>query len=324
MKKYLLLILTIFLTTLTSCELFYSQNPYTINLMTIALDYENSNDSLINALTGTINDAKEIEKAFREISERQQVDFNSYNYYQIGPSAATATINDPLYPSKSNILTALDNLESLSNENTITIIFYSGHGVVSNGSWVLGETNNTASKYLSVEEIYNAIKDINGKTLIISDSCYSGNLYQDSAYSILDKNYSFAEAYEKFISTDIKYDTEDVYILSATDSDNPSYEMNLQPKNLVRNHGFLTKALLEGIGWCDGEKGVLTYDVIPELIEDDGIQGKLAKGLPPAALNNILSVDSLVKYIKNNQGLSLSYQYPQVSGGRFDLVLFKY
>ena len=36
MKKYLLLILTIFLTTLTSCELFYSQKPYTINLMTIA------------------------------------------------------------------------------------------------------------------------------------------------------------------------------------------------------------------------------------------------------------------------------------------------
>ncbi len=322
MKKYLLLILTIFLTTLTSCELYYSQNPYTINLMTIALDYQNNNDSDDN-LTGTINDAKEIEKTFRLISERQQVDFNSYNYYQIGPSAATATINDPLYPSKSNILIALDNLESLSNENTITIIFYSGHGVVSNGSWVLGETNNTASKYLSVEEIYNAIKDINGKTLIISDSCYSGNLYQDSAYSILEKNYSFAEAFEKFVSTDIKYDTEDIYILSATDSDKPSYE-NLFTSKTYRNHGFLTKALLEGMGWCDGEKGVLTYDVIPEMIDDDGIQGKLAEGLPPAALNNILSVDSLVKYIKNNQDIPLILQYPQVSGGRFDLVLFKY
>ncbi len=322
MKKYLLLILTIFLTTLTSCELFYSQKPYTINLMTIALDYENNNDAE-DDLTGTINDAKEIEKAFREISERQQVDFNSYNYYQIGLSADTATINNPLYPSKSNILTALDNLVLLSNDNTITIIFYSGHGIESNGSWVLGKTNNIASIALSVEEIYNAIKDINGKTLIISDSCYSGNLYQDSAYSILDKNYSFAEAYEKFISTDSKYDTEDIYILSATDSYNKSWERKFDTL-VFRNHGFLTKALLEGIGWCDGEKGVLTYDVIPEMIKEDGIQGELAKGLPPAALNNILSVDSLIKYIKYNQGIPLSYQYPQISGGRFDLVLFKY
>jgi hypothetical protein len=303
MKKYLLLILTIFLTTLTSCELFYSQKPYTINLMTIALDYENNNDAE-DDLTGTINDAKEIEKAFREISERQQVDFNSYNYYQIGLSADTATINDPLYPSKSNILTALDNLVLLSNDNTITIIFYSGHGIESNGSWVLGKTNNIASIALSVEEIYNAIKDINGKTLIISDSCYSGNFYKDSAYTISDYNFTFADAFEKFIGTDSKYDTEDIYILSASQYFEVSYESS------DRGHGYFTYELLNGLGWNHNS-------------------GTIDQAIPPAAKNNILSVDSLVAYIrpeilKYYYTGEIGYQYPQVSGGRFDLVLFKY
>jgi len=98
----------------------------------------------------------------------------------------------------------------------------------------------------------------------------------------------------------------------------------------MRLHGFFTKALLEGLGWCDdGIKGYLSNFVDPNLDTEDGIQGDLAPGLPPAAKNNILSVDSLLSYIKDNQEIALKSiyyqsQYPQVLGDRYDLILFEF
>jgi len=98
----------------------------------------------------------------------------------------------------------------------------------------------------------------------------------------------------------------------------------------MRLHGFFTKALLEGLGWDDGIKGNLSDSVDEDYIDiEDRIQGELAQGLPPANKNNILSVDSLVSYIKENQEIALNSmysesQYPQVLGDRYDLVLFEF
>ena len=75
------------------------------------------------------------------------------------------------------------------------------------------------------------------------------------------------------------------------------------------------------MGWCDGEKGILTYNCINSLTDTNGIQGTLATGLPPAAKKHCLSIDSLDQYIKQNQDILLKsedilieHQYPQITG----------
>lgn len=335
MKKTLSLIFII-LFLFSSCELAYEQTPYDINLITIALDYSNTD---VNSLNGTINDAREIEKAFRESCKRNQINYTSNNFYQIGTSYDFQTINNNQYPKKANILKALDELINSSSDSSINIIYYSGHSD-STGSWLLGTTDSENGdsfdrfdiiKYdqiLSVNEIYKKLKLVKGKKLLIVDSCYSGNFKQDSPYSLDENNFTFDSAYKKLLSNESTIE-DNIFILCATEKNNYAHEPTYCSGQ--RLHGYFTKALLEGMGWCDGEKGVLTYNCINSLTDNNGIQGTLATGLPPAAKKHCLSIDSLDQYIKQNQDILLKsedilieHQYPQITGKRFDLVLFKY
>jgi len=321
--KPLLIVSSVFLLfSSISCELSNDDYSYEINLVTIALDYSIYPG---NELYGTLNDAKEIEKAIRLNCLKQEIPYSSYKYYQIGDSYTSDTSAGIYYPSKANILDALDNLAALSNNNSINIIYYSGHSF-DNGSWLVArESASESFSALSVEEIYDKLKILNGKNLLISDSCFSGSFYKESAYSVENENLSFITAFNKFISTDSE--VSNTYILCATEKDNTAHEPYYENREGMRIHGYFTKALLEGLGWCDGDKGILTEELIDTITDEDGIQGKLAETIPPAAQNNILSVDHLVEYIKANQDIALSegeHQYPQVSGGRNDLVLFEY
>ncbi len=320
------------------CDLIYVSNPYEINLITIALDYQNSIN--VNNLYGTINDAREIEKSFRTMCERNEVNYTSYNYYQKGDDYSEETINNLFYPSKMHILEGLKKLRDNSKNNSINIIYYSGHSD-QEGSLILATTdsnegkinfNNSTNKIeqnqkITTDELYQAIKDYKGQTIIISDSCFSGNLYKENAYSLKEEEIDLSSLYNKFISQE--NNNSNIYILVATEQNNTAHEPCYQVG--IRQHGYFTKALLEGLGWCDGVKGELSNEIVSELIDNNGVQGILAKGLPPAVKNNILSIDSLVEYIEEHQEISLyenqnsiAHQYPQVSGGRFDVVLFKY
>lgn len=329
MKKLTLIILSVFL--LISCDLNVEETYYSINLISIGLDYSNT---LIQAnyLEGTINDAKEFQKALTQMCEENDIDINSYGYFQIGKSHDSETIEDSSYPSKTNILEAFENLETIADENSINIIYYSGHGT-SDGSFVLATTNTetgqlsyddegnlSSDQKLTVSELYEDIEDVPGKTIIIADSCYSGNFYQDSVYSLTEDDFSLTKAFELFFSDDSEEsDYSDIYIISAAKSDETSAEYGYS-----RVHGHFTKALLEGMGWCDGEKGVLSYYRLPQLIDpDDGIQGVLAEGEPPATSNGILSLDSLMAYVSDNIDEKAT-QTAQISSWRYDLVLFKY
>ena len=330
MKKYFILILLL-LVLFTSCDIAHSDFSYEINLVTIALDYQNTN---VRNLFGTLNDAKEVEKAIRSNCEKQEINYSSYNYYQSGYSHNTTTVNNVNYPSKTHIINALDNLESISHTNSINIIYFSGHSN-SQGSWLLatdditnGETFDSENELnedllIRVDEVYNKLKNVKGKILLVVDSCYSGSFYRENSYSLKEENMSFANAFKKLISKDSEIS--DTYILCATEKDNTAYEPNFNvPERL---HGYFTKALLEGLGWCDGDKGLLTQYSIEAITDENGVQGILSEGIPPASRNKILSVDSLLSYIKRNQDIALNgitHQYPQVSGGRFDLVLFDY
>lgn len=332
-----LFIIFIVLLLFIGCDLFYVSRPYEINLITIALDYQNTINA--NNLYGTINDAREVEKALRIMCERNEVNFSSYNYYQVGDDYSENTINNLEYPSKYHILEGLKKLKKNSKSNSINIIYYSGHSD-DEGSFVLATTdsiqgninfdNSTnkieTSQKITPNELYQALEDFKGQTILISDSCYSGNLYRANSYS-LKEEIDLQSLYNKFISEDSN--NSNIYILVATEKNNTAHEPYYEVG--YRQHGYFSKALLEGLGWCDGTKGEIKNEIIPELIDNNGIQGTLAQGVPPAAKNNILSIDSLVEYIEENQEINLksnqnniAHQYPQVSGGRYDVVLFKY
>ena len=309
MKKIsLICLLLIFL--LTSCEFFYNQSPYKINIITIGQDYKNNIYSS-DDLNGTLNDANDISDAFKDLSTNNNVDYDVYEFRQEGSSLSQDLIDTSYYPSKANVVSFLSNLNNISDENTINFIFYSGHGA-NDGSWALATTDLDEKKMyiddlLSPTEIYNIIQDKNGKTVIISDSCYSGNFYQDSNYTVYEEEYSLSSVFEKLFSSGS--DNDSIFFISATESDNTSHEPSSVPIG-ERNHGFFTKAFLDGLGWDD-----TTLSIVSDV--------------PPATENNILSLDSIIKYVKDNQEISLeseylSSQYPQISGWRYDLVLFSY
>lgn len=302
--KRLLIISLIILIFLSSCELFYSQNPYTINVITIGMNYSHTSTTL-DDLYGTLNDSKDIEQAFKLLSKKNDIEYTSKKYIQDEDSTY-------IYPSKDNIVSALRDINNNSNENTINIIYYSGHGINSSGSWVLAGKNNDeeSAPYdinlaLSISEIYELLSDVKGKVVIFSDSCFSGQFYKNSVYTINEKDLTYENAFIKLFSTESE--NENIYFISATEANNSSWEPNGDDTRL---HGYFTKALLDGLGWND-----------ETLI--------ISENIPPAIDNNILSLDSLLKYIKENQNIVLynennPSQYPQISGWRYDLTLFKY
>lgn len=342
MKKkgcILLVLLSCLLTTSCSMEFNSPRQHGDIYLLSIALDYANTN---VTTLKGTINDSNELTKAFEENTARCARNFHGTKFQQAGPLYGTEILTCPSYPSKDHLLSYLRQQITIASENDLTIISYSGHGDREKGSWLLGCTdektgrticngNINESQLLSPEELFAELSKIPGKKLIISDSCFCGNFIRQNSTTIskLTAGNVWKAALEKLYGTDPTY-KDDIYVLCATTSDNTSHE----PSPLLHDHihGYFTKALLEGLGWCDGTKGQLENTIVPSAVQADGIQGKLSDGLPPACDScNLLTTDSLYAYIITHQQIPLSdngsgtsHQHPMTNGGRSDLILFAY
>lgn len=330
MKKTILT--TIFtLLFLLSCELAPSDYRAEMNLITISLDYHNSTD--VNNLHATLNDAKEFNKVICEICNRQEITLSPEEYYQEGEGIDNATIENPKYPTKPHVLTALEQLKDKSKDNSINIIYFSGHGLKVDGSWLLATTTGESlnpdgtvknSQLLSPDEIYEKLEGIRGNTLIISDSCHSGFLYRENPYSLKEENFTLGEAFKKFFDSSSSLRYENIYFLSSVNHDKTAYEQGKgEVEENEKTHGYFTKALLEGLGWAKGNGTVLE----DENIDLTNFPTMLNHGAPPASINGIVSVDSLYSYIIKNQEIyagALEYQDPQVAGRRKDLILFRY
>lgn len=339
MKRIIIILIAcIYAISLIGCELSIKQNEGAMNLITVALDYKNTN---IASLYGTLNDAKELEKALRFNANKTNKKFNSYKFFQEGFDNSKSTIENRNYPSVTNILKAFDNISINSQENDITIFYFSGHGMQNDGSILTGTTDYNEGKTLldlnkinpnyliKPIQIKEKLSRIKGKKLIIVDSCYSGFFYTESGNTV-DTSKVKKSIFKTFFNKSIRRD-QSIFILCATEFNNyshePSYLLNSHP------HGYFSAKLLEGLGWSYGEKGVITNKTVPAVIDPtDNIQGILSVGLPPASNNsNTLSVDDLYIYIKEHQDIPLVkikekrvHQHPKVNSGRKDLVLFKY
>lgn len=256
MKKLIFFILPLFI-LLSSCELIIPNNKTERNvyLVSLALEYYST-----NKLNGTINDQKGIydEIQFLCNKDRYPLNYtlitqegnkikvkdnnveNEYNYFF---GSHTTIIKD-------NLLNTLKSYASKMDDNDLLLFHYSGHGY-DDGNLVYDIIYKSSIKldlyFITIDEIYNAIKDSKGIKFLLIDSCFSGNIY-DQLTSEKDNN-SFNNIFENPSVNN------NIFILSGARSDEKSYEWpNKDDYEEGINYpifGNMTRLFLRRLGYDD-------------------------------------------------------------------------
>ncbi len=328
MRKLIPLLLSIVL-ILASCELF-TDEPVAgdVYAIMVGLDYQNNSQ---RDLYGTINDANELDLAFKSVTQQTGKAYFGYKFLQIGSSFVSSTTHTigsksvNSYPSLSNLKEAIAALKDITQKDDLILFTYSGHGN-DDGTIALGSSSYSDAALSPVQEILDSFvdNDIKGRKLIILDTCYSGVSLPDSPGSsntVLGS--SIDDWYAKYWDNTL-YELPDLFVLTAS-ADTESYEDEFNKEATVgtkHNHGLFTAALLEALGWRHPHATDITTVVL---------------GNPPALRGSALSVDSIYSYVFNyiekhpdyNPQWSIfklneTTQHPLVSGGAMDMVLFRF
>jgi uncharacterized caspase-like protein len=309
---------------MASCELYYEQPVQTgkVRIVSIGITYENEpdgNDNLSN-LPGTVFDAKELSSAFSQQAVQagwDSADVEITLLLQEGDVYSAATVNADGYASREELENTLADIAGAATDNDLTIITYSGHGIEETGELIMAYTSNeeaitlseTSPLIVTPEWLHARISPIKGKKLLILDSCYSGVFIPESPSSsswVYDNGID--DWYGKYFS-DEEYQIPSFVVFTAS-ADSDSYEQQFE----THKHGVFSSALLEALGW--------NHTTVT-----------IAGGVPPAARNGLLSVDSLYQYIKKHQAYPVRWsiftmdkpiQHPMVTGGAMDMLLFSY
>jgi uncharacterized caspase-like protein len=304
--------------------LYYEQPVQTgkVRIVSIGITYENEpdgNDNLSN-LPGTVFDAKELSSAFSQQAVQagwDSADVEITLLLQEGDVYSAATVNADGYASREELENTLADIAGAATDNDLTIITYSGHGIEETGELIMAYTSNeeaitlseTSPLIVTPEWLHARISPIKGKKLLILDSCYSGVFIPESPSSsswVYDNGID--DWYGKYFS-DEEYQIPSFVVFTAS-ADSDSYEQQFE----THKHGVFSSALLEALGW--------NHTTVT-----------IAGGVPPAARNGLLSVDSLYQYIKKHQAYPVRWsiftmdkpiQHPMVTGGAMDMLLFSY
>ncbi|MDN5333271.1 MAG: hypothetical protein PWP59_533 [Sphaerochaeta sp.] len=318
------LLLPILILLMASCELYY-QEPVqtgTVRIVSIGITYENEPDGYdyLGDLPGTVFDARELSDALSQQAARagwDSADIEVTQLLQEETYHTNETLNDAGYASRANLESTLEMIQDSATANDLTIITYSGHGIEETGELLMAHTQTSGPVDISEDSpivvtptwLHALIKPIKGKKLLILDSCYSGVFVPESPSSsswVYDNGID--DWYGKYFS-DEEYQIPSFVVFTAS-ADSDSYEIQFGD----HNHGVFTSALLAALGWNHTTK-------------------KIANGAPPAAQNELLSIDSLYKYIKKHQAFPVRWslftigenvQHPMVTGGAMDMLLFSY
>ncbi|MFA6844431.1 MAG: caspase family protein [Sphaerochaetaceae bacterium] len=308
MKNLLCLLILTFL--VCGCELSPQQTgntPSTVNIISIGLNYYGTN---CNRLEATINDSTEIFLAFSQLYQGKIG--SAFLLQQTGENGGYDSYTKENLPTKARILSILSSVR----EAELTIIYYSGHGH-NDGSLVTAPSSANENIFnnrelnpnclLDVPTLLNAIKGIQGRTLLILDSCYSGSFIIDGAgtLSTVENPDAFAKVFREYFSSHAGDIGQRPLVLCCTTAGNTGKES----RTWVHKHGYFTFALLEGLGW-NHDSNSLTRVV-------------------PASKSQILSVDSLYQFIKTHQLLPVTgtnknrYQHPMVYLGPDNYCLYE-
>lgn len=308
MYRYILLVLYLFL--MLSCELCYpAPSRGKMYHLGIGLSYAGTD---VRVLKGTLNDAKEQQKAFNALYAG--LSFTSVMLLQEGLVCSDGSIgydhaSNPSLPTKEQVISSLASLVDGMNQEDLLVITYSGHGHT-DGSWVLAPQHENGkiftatgeldeSVLLSVMELSALLGQARGKVLLLIDSCYAGAFVaeSDTSVSAIPEESDFLQKlYATYFSKHER--NAPFFVMAATTKDNTSKE----PQYGSPIHGYFTQALLEGLGW-DEQQQVLNSG------------------------NKYLDLDELYAYICKHQGIPtegenpIRYQHPTITGGAYTLVL---
>lgn len=255
-----------------SCALPGPELPGMVHILSIGISYEGTD---AQRLRGTLNDAKELLAAF---SQR----YKTCTTQLLVEETAT----------KEHVVQAL----SMMPDGELAIIIYSGHGT-KDGSWVLRDPEGRQfgddgkvkqENLLAPDELWRILDCRPEPVLVVSDSCYSGNLLPASA--------SVSSPNDKECELSLGSCPDSRFALVCTTRENTGKE-----DRESHRHGYFSRALLGELGW-------------------DHEQERLAA--PPRAI----SLDSLYEGVLHRQELAVdgpgrNSQHPVVSPGPWELWL---
>ena len=313
-------LLAFLLIVLCSCELSY-QAPAVGKMRILVFGNDYSYGSAIYKSNGeqftgrsaerlykTVNDAQQVGRALSALAEKAGLEHQTVELTAISDVTET------------RLKAELEGLASVSSENDITMIFYSGHGFgvdtkldydydTSTVSYLIPRysAKPDSSVLFPVSTFLDLVNAIKGVKVVIGDFCHSGSLVQSNYFSVTSGEYLQMDASYLFAKyrDDICINPS-LFCLSASRYNELSYEIPDKdkygnPLPNVPKHGYFTYALLEALGW-DEENQCL----------------KAAK----AEKDNRITLSQIAEYVTANDGKSA--QNPMVSGGSNDIVLFSF
>lgn len=252
MKKKILLLfllLTISIFFFTSCSDDFSSNGKVV-MLDIALNFKKTD---VRNLEGTINDALELGECLKETYERKNIPFRLITMLSDGGYKSSS-----LYPSKSNVVYILENLNL--SEKDLFIFYVSSHGDYSirkdEGYILLGEERAGYNySLLSFSELSNILSLLSSEVVLILDTCSSGGFEvppSSSPFSFFD---TFSTAFEGESNSMIA-------LCGSSDITASSYEITItSPSGENEDHGVLTYSLLYSLGWIH-DRDTLNYIIL--------------------------------------------------------------
>jgi len=215
------------------------------------------------------------------------------------------TVYSSDYPTLDNVKQHLSDLADASDDSTLTIIFYSGHGTKPGGSLCFvksayaGQTQMKSTTlddmdFFAPKDFLDEVNTIKGRKLILLDSCYSG-IFADDYGLTSNKDTSTGNLWDAYFTSG---SYSDIFMLTASTSATSSYVFDE-----TQHGGVFTYFLLLGLGWKS--------DTVFSDFQATDSKGRV-------------TVDSLYAYIYSNS-IPWQYKYPQhvtTNGDADNLVLY--
>ena len=196
-------------------------------------------------------------------------------------------------------------MEPLNNNDTL-IFYYSGHGVDYNGNLSIPKEYDIGDRQqYTLDTLYSNISDLESKSLVILDSCFSGTLIKESSTSINKAETPFVDRlpalYQKFFNyANDNGIYEKFSIIASTKSGELSWP--IKPSDLSHTNSIFTYYFLEALGYIsDIDIGEMSDSILSKK-------------------NNKIDIDSIYNYVNKN----ITGQQPIIMGGRKSLVLFTF
>ena len=334
----ILFLLLFSLCSFSSCELIYDQKSEgRLILIGVGLDYMEDDGTSVNdkGLPNPTNDIREVAFALSSLSENTNKEFFFIPMLQ----QQTITTPDNNYPNKEKVNLLFDELINKTtisanvykgnfdsdfsliskfssfgtlitmdplNRNDTVIFYFCGHGETGNGDLRLPkDTNEQDRESYSLDILYSNISNLDSKSLVILDSCFSGTLIKESSTSINKAETPFVDRlpalYQKFFNyTDNNGIYEKFSIIASTKSDELSWP--IKPSDLSHTNSIFTYYFLEALGYIsDIDIGEMSDSILSKK-------------------NNKIDIDSIYNYVNKN----ITGQQPIIMGGRKSLVLFTF